>query len=949
MLKLSKLYYKSINNVSGVLRQKRLLSLWRFLQMALHPTDYFRKERVFVDRETCIDNFKNFVQNSKNQEYNVLFYYGIAGIGKSELQHELQNILNTEYSEMLWVSMDLENDTHRNVSTFLIALRNKIQKKRNVKFYEFNLVHAIFSKKSRPEIPLNKETYPMFKEDGFFYDILSALNENVFGPFIAIPVKRIVDIINHAPAHVRRHFGELPIHINKLEYMEAHEIEKKLPGIFAADFTGSFGTNSRACIFVDTYEAIWKDQRGIGSFSEKDKWIRKCLIPNMPGVSWVICGREQIKSLWIEDEQEWEMCMKEYPIKDLPTEYSEQFLKEYVEEEDIRSVILKASEGVPYYLNLSVDIYEQVSRIKKPEVKDFPNTKKEVFEKFVKYLDNNEKRTLYILSAPNSWDRNLFEILISKFNPNYSIYEFPDLIKYSFVQKITDEKFSLHQLMRRNLQEYQDPTYRKDVHLFLHEYYNNKIKDIDVRSITQEHEIALIEAYYHAKEALQFAGLGGWIVKHTEPFNKAGYWKTIYPMFEYFVETLKGKFGPENIYCGIFMKTLAYLNEDMSRYNEAISYYQQVLKIFEKNMGKKIVENNDLVVDDHSIAMVSNDLANSYLGIGEYEKALTWQKKALKLVQNKADEDPRYIALIQQNMALTYQYLGQYDKALELGQEALNVRKALLGEDDLEVAKTVENVAVIHQQLGNYKEAFSFAQRAFNINEKKLGPKHPVVAQSLSTLGELCILMDNIEDGLKYCQRAVEIAEEKLEENHIIIAETLNNLGSAYQYMRRCDDALEAYQRALQITEHHGSEDIKVVSLLNNIAETYRTMGNYEKAIEFYQRALNIARSCLGKEHPMVALIMNNMGKLYTETHEYEKAYPICQQAFDIRRETLGTDHVDFAISSLDLGIIYGCFGRPDYALPLLEHSLYIFEQKLGSNHRYTKKAKLFVETLKEI
>ncbi len=180
--------------------------------MALHPTDYFRKERVFVDRETCIDNFKKFIQNPNNQDYNALFYYGIAGIGKSELQHELQYILNTEYPEMLWVSMDLENDTHRNVSTFLIALRNKIQKKRNVRFYKFNLAHAIFSKKSRPDIPLNKETYPMLKEDGFFYDILNALNETVFGSFISIPIKRIVDIINHAPGNVRRHFGELPIY-----------------------------------------------------------------------------------------------------------------------------------------------------------------------------------------------------------------------------------------------------------------------------------------------------------------------------------------------------------------------------------------------------------------------------------------------------------------------------------------------------------------------------------------------------------------------------------------------------------------------------------------------------------------------------------------------------------------------------------------------------------------
>ncbi|WP_269850460.1 hypothetical protein [Methanosarcina horonobensis] len=73
--------------------------------------------------------------------------------------------------------------------------------------------------------------------------------------------------------------------------------------------------------------------------------------------------------------------MKEYPIEDLSEKYSEQFLKEYIEEEDIRNVIVKASEGVPYYLNLSVDIYEQVSRIKKTRNQGLPKHEKKKFLK----------------------------------------------------------------------------------------------------------------------------------------------------------------------------------------------------------------------------------------------------------------------------------------------------------------------------------------------------------------------------------------------------------------------------------------------------------------------------------------------------------------------------------------------------------------------------------------
>ena len=64
--------------------------------MSVGPTTHFGKGRVFVDREACIQAFRVNIQNSGAREYNVLFYYGIAGIGKSKLQEKLQKILDEE-------------------------------------------------------------------------------------------------------------------------------------------------------------------------------------------------------------------------------------------------------------------------------------------------------------------------------------------------------------------------------------------------------------------------------------------------------------------------------------------------------------------------------------------------------------------------------------------------------------------------------------------------------------------------------------------------------------------------------------------------------------------------------------------------------------------------------------------------------------------------------------
>ena len=262
--------------------------------MPIGHTTYFGKERVFVDREACIQAFRENIQNSGAQEYNVLFYYGIAGIGKSKLQKELQNILNEEYPKIVWAAIDLNTKTYREVGTFLITLRNKLQEKCKAKFYLFNIAHAIYWKKLHPEIPLQKENYPLIKEGGFFSKIIDVLDEIRPGPLEQLPVRQIFDIINNAPDNIKRIFKEQAIDINKLVSMEAHELEKLLPGFFAADFTSYLGTNSKAYIFIDTYEALWEGLRNKGSFHEKDEWIRDNLIPNMLGVSWVICGTRKI-------------------------------------------------------------------------------------------------------------------------------------------------------------------------------------------------------------------------------------------------------------------------------------------------------------------------------------------------------------------------------------------------------------------------------------------------------------------------------------------------------------------------------------------------------------------------------------------------------------------------------------------------------------------------------
>jgi tetratricopeptide (TPR) repeat protein len=698
--------------------------------MPIGPTIYFPKERVFVDREACIQAFRENTQKLGTKNYNVLFFHGIAGIGKSKLQKELQNILKQDYPDILWADIDLTTKTYTEVGTFLITLRNTIQEKYKAKFYLFNTIHAIYWKKLHPESPLQKENYPLIKEGGVFSKFVDSLDE-----FGSIHAGWIYDIINNAPDNINRFFKEQIIDIDKLTAMEAHKLEKLLPGFFAADFISCLSADSKAYIFIDTYEALWEGLRDKGSFHEKDKWVRDNLIPNMLGISWVICGREKL--LWASEcDPDWKMYLEQHPVDELPESYCIEFLEDCgVENKAIRDLIIKASEGVPYYLNLSVDTHEKIKIYNKrePIPNDFAKKQPDIFDTFVKYLYDNGIRAFEVLSVPNFWDRDLFGILMKNFDPGLSTGVFSELIKFSFIKTDSEGRYYIHQLMRKSLQEYQDPVDRENVHQFMFEHYSDKLKEIDIKAITKEQEIALTEAFYHAKRTFEGEDLLNWFVTVSDSFDEAAFWQLITPMSEEILQILEAELGPKNSSFATSLNNLALLYKNIGDYDKALPLSQRALEIREKMLGPQHPD----------VASTLNNLALLYQDMGAYDKALPLSQRALEIREKVMGPQHPDVASTLNNLALLYQDMGAYDKALPLYQRALEIREKMLGPQHPDVATTLNNLARLYDNIGDYDKALPLYQRALEIREKMLGPQHPDVA---TTLNRLAALYDNIGD-----------------------------------------------------------------------------------------------------------------------------------------------------------------------------------------------------------
>ena len=80
---------------------------------------------------------------------------------------------------------------------------------------------------------------------------------------------------------------------------------------------------------------------------------------------------------------------------------------------------------------------------------------------------------------------------------------------------------------------------------------------------------------------------------------------------------------------------------------------------------------------------------------------------------------------------------GQYDRAVTVAKAALKVAEQNVGPDHPNVATSLNNLAELYHTQGDYAKAEPLYKRALAILEQALGPDHPDVATSLENLAGL--------------------------------------------------------------------------------------------------------------------------------------------------------------------------------------------------------------------
>ncbi|OZM56425.1 hypothetical protein CIB95_11665 [Lottiidibacillus patelloidae] len=823
--------------------------------------------RQFTDREKPTAAFKKALKEKVTDQYKVLTYYGIGGIGKTRLQAELLNKVEEIDPKAINVVLDFKEEKLRNASDALISLREQLSKEQKVKFTTFDLAYAIYWTKSNPQLDMKDPAYhiPFIEEGSFISELIDHLEYVPFAQWVPKSLKFITGMMKYKDM-LSWWNGRGKDVLAQLQEMKPFEIEERLPVYWAADLKDYLKNNDlSAIIFIDTFEALWQNARLVGSFHKKDEWVREFVL-HLLEVLWVICGREKIR--WDEINPSWNDVLDQHLMGELSSNDSNKFLLSCgVNEDDIRDAMISSSQGLPYYLDLMVDTYHLIQEQRIPKTKDFANTPHEISERFMRYLDLSERESLKILSCTRFWDTHLFRELITHFKTGYPATAYDELFRFSFIINHEGE-WQMHAIMRASLQEEmkkQSMSLFNDVHHYLFSYFDNVI--------TADNPVAFREAFFHGSILGKSQELLEWFLKRGELFKKAGSYQLLLSFEDEVTEMYTDN---EDVYA--FFATI---HMYVGNYEKAITYYEKTIDI----------TNEEKLTNNITVAKCYTDLAEIMIQIAEYEKAYAYLFKADKLydfVVERGDDVATNQALLQIRLGKLNIRFAKYDEAMEnytkaisccdqvstvesKGIEALAYEKLgeLLGSTNLE-----KQGECYHQSVALYKEALQGKTATNNMRLlTNQGLAYKRLAEYYCSKNELPEAMKSFREALSIYERVLEKAPnfvdtlEKKGHASVDYLALLIKVGFYEDALQVFEDAKDAFQKALELSPQQGSSRNRLASAYREIAGLYLTKGEATQAIATLHEALKLSEETR-KYSPDYIYVNNSIGKIHKRLAE---------------------------------------------------------------------------------
>ena len=474
-------------------------------------------QRTFTDRRDAISAFGSSLLALSDEHAHVLNFHGVGGIGKSRLQVELYRSCVVGRAA-LPVALDLELTDFRHEDGALSQLRHLFRGDHGLGFPLFDIAFTVYRGKTQPNIALVDPQTPLLADS----EILSTIIDVAGATPLVGHVVSLLKILDRAGrratkfAHVRHDHD-----LRRLDSCSPLEVLHSLAAFLGKDLSRELARiRLPAVVFLDSYEALTRDATATDTLTERTAWVER-LVYSLPNTLIVICSREPIEGYHAVNYVD---LVTQHPLADLsPIDCADFLSSAGIDDPEVTSAIARASEGLPFYLQLAADHWGLAHPSHRPSREQFGAEPAALLRRFTGHLHDAERELLTVMAVPRLWDHELFRALTGSRGLHRGADAWRNLCCYSFTSATPTGLWTMHQLMRRTLLAQLDAEDRNEIETWLYEYYRARLDD---ESVDGPGRVAcLSECAHHGVQAASLDSM--WLLEIGTSLMDAGLWNAV--------------------------------------------------------------------------------------------------------------------------------------------------------------------------------------------------------------------------------------------------------------------------------------------------------------------------------------------------------------------------------------------------------------------------------------
>jgi len=264
-----------------------------------------------------------------------------------------------------------------------------------------------------------------------------------------------------------------------------------------------------------------------------------------------------------------------------------------------------------------------------------------------------------------------------------------------------------------------------------------------------------------------------------------------YLCFKKALESVRGK---DILLAGKTLTSIGTLSRVQGRLDEAMSYVQEALAVYERILGSEDIE----------VGRAYRCMGTILRDQGKLDDAIATLKRAAEVFKMTSGPDHFHVGDAYDNIGQVLRDQGKLEESLSMHRKSMEISKKVFGEGHMFLAWDYCNIGDVLWELGDFEEAVEFSSKSLTICDQQVDDSHALpktLAKANRTMAKALQKDHKLDEALKKLELSLEKYGGIKGKTHLIdLARTYNALSSVLDELGRKQEAIEMEAKANAIT-----------------------------------------------------------------------------------------------------------------------------------------------------